>query len=429
MLRRLPFHYAWIVVLVTFAVLLFAAGIRTIPSVVIVPLENEFGWTRASLSFGVAISLFAFGFGGPIAGTLVDRFGARRVMLGGLVLTSGGLWLMSNMSSIVEFNLIWGIIVGVGTGVISNVIGAAVANRWFNRHRGTVTGLLVAASAAGQLIFLRSLVEVTVTTGWRNSILITAIATGILIIPVLLLMCDKPQDVGLEAVGGTLTPNPPSAHAVGRPSGQGASEPSSEKRTTLREAIRTRDFWLLAGSFFICGYTTNGMIGTHLLPHAVEHGFVELEAANAIAVMGFMNIFGTLASGWLSDRYDNRKLLAVYYGFRALSLAALPFIIDMQGLLIFSIIYGLDWVATVPPTVNLTAQRFGRASLATIYGWIFCSHMIGAGIAAQVGGLFRDWLGDYHLIFLSAALLGFVASYMALGINVRHTRKVQPQAA
>ncbi|MDX2137063.1 MAG: MFS transporter [Chloroflexota bacterium] len=422
MLRRLPFHYAWIVVLVTFAVLLFAAGIRTIPSVVIVPLETEFGWTRASLSFGVAISLFAFGFGGLIAGTLVDRFGARRVMLGGLVFTSGGLWLMSNMSSIVEFNLIWGIIVGVGTGVISNVIGAAVANRWFNRHRGTVTGLLVAASAAGQLIFLRSLVEVTVTTGWRNSILITAIATGILIIPVLLLMRDKPQDVGLEPVGGTLT-------LVPSPERRGDSEPSGEKRTTLREALPTRDFWLLAGSFFICGYTTNGMIGTHLLPHAVEHGFVELEAANAIAVMGFMNIFGTLASGWLSDRYDNRKLLAVYYGFRALSLTALPFLIDMRGLLIFSIIYGLDWVATVPPTVNLTAQRFGRASLATIYGWIFCSHMIGAGIAAEAGGVFRDWLGDYHLIFLSAALLGFVASYMALGISVKPAYRVQPQAA
>jgi sugar phosphate permease len=328
---------------------------------------------------------------------------------------------MSRMSSIVEFNLIWGIIVGVGTGVISNVIGAAVANRWFNRHRGTVTGLLVAASAAGQLIFLRSLVEVTVTTGWRDSILITAIATGALIVPVLLLMRDKPQDVGLEAVGGVLTLNPPS--------GRETSDSSTEKRTTLRQAVRTRDFWLLAGSFFICGYTTNGMIGTHLLPHAVEHGFVELEAANAIAIMGLMNIFGTLASGWLSDRYDNRKLLAIYYGFRALSLAALPFVIDMQGLLIFAIIYGLDWVATVPPTVNLTAQRFGRASLGTIYGWIFCSHMIGAGIAAQAGGLFRDWLGNYHLIFLSAALLGFVASYMALGISVKPARKAQPQAA
>ena len=411
---RLPFHYAWIIVLVTFAVLLFAAGIRTIPSVIIKPLEAEFGWTRASLSFGVAISLFAFGFGGPIAGTLVDRFGPRRVMLGGLAFTAAGLWLMSNLTTIVEFNLLWGILVGVGTGIISNVIGAAVANRWFNKHRGTITGLLVAASAAGQLLFLRSLVQITVESGWRYGIEIVAVATAALIAPVLLLMRDKPQDVGAVAYGGETQMNTQSDTQKDVPT----SSTVVEKNTTMREAIRTRDFWLLAGSFFICGYTTNGMIGTHLLPHAVEHGFVEIEAANAIALMGLMNIFGTLASGWLSDRYDNRKLLAAYYGFRALSLAFLPFVIDMQGLLLFAIIYGLDWVATVPPTVNLTAERFGRGSLGKIYGWIFCSHMIGAGIAAHAGGIFRDWLGDYHLIFLSAAVMGFVAVTLSLRISV-----------
>lgn len=413
-MRRIPFHYAWIVVLVTFFVLLFAAGIRTIPSVIIKPLEADFGWTRDSLSFGVAISLFAFGFGGPIAGSLVDRFGPRRVMLGGLAFTAAGLWLMANLNTIIEFILLWGILIGVGTGIISNVLGAAVANRWFNKHRGTVTGLLVAASAAGQLIFLRSLVQVTVDNGWRYGIAIVAAATAALVVPVLLLMRDKPQDVGVEAFGGEASDTQkgvPTSAVV-------------EKRTTLREAVRTRDFWLLAGSFFICGYTTNGMIGTHLLSHAVEHGFVEIEAANALALMGLMNIFGTLASGWLSDRYDNRKLLAVYYGFRALSLVFLPFIIDMQGLLIFAIIYGLDWVATVPPTVNLTAARFGRGSLATIYGWIFCSHMIGAGIAAQVGGFFRVWLGDYHLIFLSAALMGFIAVTLSLRISVDKPKRV-----
>jgi predicted MFS family arabinose efflux permease len=284
------------------------------------------------------------------------------------------------------------------------------------------------------LIFLRSLVQVTVDNGWRYGIAIVAAATAALVVPVLLLMRDKPQDVGVEPFGEALTPSPSPERGV--PLGEGSKSvlvnsqrgvPTSavvEKRTTLREAVRTRDFWLLAGSFFICGYTTNGMIGTHLLPHAVEHGFVEIEAANAIALMGLMNIFGTLASGWLSDRYDNRKLLAAYYGFRALSLAFLPFIIDMQGLLIFSVIYGLDWVATVPPTVNLTAQRFGRGSLATIYGWIFCSHMIGAGIAAQAGGLFRDWLGDYHLIFLSAALMGFIAVTLSLSISVDKPKRV-----
>jgi predicted MFS family arabinose efflux permease len=187
--------------------------------------------------------------------------------------------------------------------------------------------------------------------------------------------------------------------------------------TSLREGVRTRDFWLLAASFFICGYTTNGLIGTHLLPHTLEHGFVEADMAGALGIMGVMNIFGTLASGWLSERCDNRKLLATYYGFRALSLAALPFILEMQGMFIFAVIYGLDWVATVPPTVNLTAQRFGRGSLGRLYGWIFCSHMIGAGIASYAGGFFRDILGDYHLIFISAAVLGVVASGLAMGIS------------
>jgi predicted MFS family arabinose efflux permease len=238
----------------------------------------------------------------------------------------------------------------------------------------------------------------------------TAAAVGLLLVPVLLLMRDRPRDIGLEPVGGE---SPQVLAAAGE---QAAATP-------LAQAVRTADFWLLAGSFFICGYTTNGLIGTHLLPHTVEHGFVEVEAAGALGLMGLMNIFGTLVSGWLTDRYDNRKLLATYYGLRALSLLALPFIIEMRGLLLFAIVYGLDWVATVPPTVNLTARRFGRASLGTLYGWIFCSHMIGAGLAAQAGGVFRDLLGDYHLIFLSAAVLGFVASMLAMRI------RVQPQPA
>ncbi|MCO6445600.1 MAG: MFS transporter, partial [Anaerolineae bacterium] len=209
-----------------------------------------------------------------------------------------------------------------------------------------------------------------------------------------------------------------------------ASAALADSRTTpLREAIRTRDFWLLAGSFFVCGYTTNGMIGTHLLPHALEHGFVEAEMAGAIAVMGVMNIVGSLISGALSERFDNRKLLATYYGFRALSLAALPFVLEMQGMLLFTIIYGFDWVATVPPTINLTASRFGRGSLGTIYGWIYCAHMIGAGIASFAGGFFRDHLGDYHLIFISAAVMGIVASGLTLGIKNRGVTRPIPAAA
>jgi len=215
-------------------------------------------------------------------------------------------------------------------------------------------------------------------------------------------MKDRPEDAKTTPLGDP---------------GSASSSAQDLRRTPMREAARTRDFWLLAGSFFICGYTTNGMIGTHLLPHAIEHGFVEAQISWALALMGIMNIAGTMASGWLSDRYDNRKLLAIYYGFRAVSLAALPFILEMQGMFIFAIIYGLDWVATVPPTVNLTALRFGRGSVGTVYGWIFCTHMVGAAVASYAGGFFRTLLGDYHLIFISAAIMGLIAAGLSLSIT------------
>ena len=401
---KFRFHYAWIVVIVTFLVLLLAAGVRTLPSVIIKPLEAEFGWDRGSISFAVAISLFAYGFGGPLSGTLVDRFGPKRVMLGGLALTALGLTPLLWLTDIWQFHILWGLVVGVGTGAIANVLGATIANRWFNIHRGIVLGLLGASSAAGQLLFLPSMIALSTNAGWRSTIGFMAAGVAALLIPVVLFMRNRPEDIGAQPFGGE------SAAVIAAIGDQSAATP-------LSKAVRTADFWLLAGSFFICGYTTNGLIGTHLLPHTVEHGFVEIEAAGAVALMGAMNIVGTLASGWLTDRYDNRKLLATYYGLRALSLVALPFIVEMRGLLLFAIVYGLDWVATVPPTVNLTARRFGRASLGTLYGWIFCSHMIGAGLAAQAGGLFRDWLGDYHLIFLSAALLGFVASALSMRIR------------
>lgn len=405
-------HFAWVVVLVTFLGLLTSAGVRTAPSIFIKPLEAEFGWTRASISLAVAVSLFAFGFGAPLGGSLIDRFGPRRLLLGGLILIAAGLLPLIALTELWQLHILWGLVVGVGTGAVSGTLGATVAMRWFNRYRGMVIGALGAATAAGQLIFVPSLIALATSSGWRAVILALAVAVLMALVPALLLMRNRPEDVGLTAVGEA----------------SAASTQVDARKTSLREAIRTRDFWLLAGSFFICGYTTNGLIGTHLLPHTLEHGFVEADIAGALAVMGTMNIFGTLASGWLSERYDNRKLLATYYGFRAMSLAALPFILEMKGMLLFSIIYGLDWVATVPPTVNLTAQRFGRGSLGSIYGWIYCSHMIGAGIASYAGGLFRDVLGDYHLIFISAAVFGIIAVALSLSMSDMKRRPSIPAA-
>lgn len=398
-------HYAWIIVGITFLVLLIAAGVRTAPQVLIKPLEQEFGWTRSNISFAIAVSILWFGLGGPLAGTLVERFGLRRAMVGGLVLIAAGLGAMLSINTLWQLHLFWGVLVGVGTGALANVLGAVVAQRWFTAHRGLVVGMLGAASATGQLIFLPTMIALTTWGGWRGALQVAALAAIASVIPVAWLMREFPRDKGLHPYGddGTRIAQAEIADA--------------SRRTSLAQAARTADFWLLAGSFFVCGFTTNGLIGTHLLSHAIEHGFDSSATANAIVLMGMMNIVGTLASGWFSDRYDNRMLLAAYYTFRAASIAALPFISDMSGLLIFAFVYGLDWIATVPPTINLTAQRFGRASVGVLYGWIFFSHMVGAAVAAYVGGAVRDAYGDYTVAFFSAAILGFIAAGFSMTIK------------
>ena len=416
--RLLRFHYAWVVVVVTFLVLLVSAGIRAAPGVLIKPLEGEFGWDRASISLAIAVSILAFGFGAPLSGGLIDRFGPRRVMLGGLVLVTAGLVPLIWMRELWQLHLFWGVLTGLGTGAVSNVLGATIALEWFRSHRGVVVGAFAAASSAGQLIFLPSLVAVVLLVGWRGAMGLLAATAVVLLVPVLLWMRNRPSDRGLRPFG---------ARSEGVD--DAADRAEGERRTSLRDAARTRDFWLLAGSFFICGYTSNGLIGTHLMPHAVEHGFSEVTAASALAVMGTMNIVGTLASGWLTDRYDNRRLLALYYGFRAISIAFLPFILEVPLLFGFAVIYGLDWIATVPPTANLTAKLYGRASLGSIYGWIFCSHMVGAALAAYLGGVFRDTLGDYTVIFVSAAALGLVAVALSMRISVPGVERQAPTRA
>ena len=410
--RRL--HYAWVVTAVTFLALLVAASVRAAPGVIILPLQNEFGWDRGSVSLAVAVSILAFGLGAPVGGTVVDRFGPRRALVSGLVLIAAGMFALLALRDLWQLHLLYGLVVGIGTGIASQVTGAAVAHRWFRKQRGLVIGLFGAATSAGQLIFIPSMMALTVAIGWRAGVTLLAVATAAAVVPVLLFVRDRPQDIG--------------ARAFGEDAVLSAEETAADARgTPLRVAIRSRDFWLLAGSFFVCGYTSNGLVGTHLIPHAIEHGFTPEAAASAVGLMGAMNIIGTTASGWISDRFDNRKLLAAYYGFRACSLVALPFILQVPQLMIFAVVYGLDWIATVPPTVNLTAAIFGRASLGTLYGWIFFSHMLGAAIAAYAGGFFRDLLGDYHLMFVSAAIMGYVA--VALVMRISPAREVAAMPA
>ncbi len=327
---RLPrFHYAFVVVAVTFVALLASQTIRSTPGLLMVPLESEFGWSRASISLAVAVSLITYGFGGPLGGNLVDRLGPRLTLVGSIALISGATWALTGIHDLWQFYVLWAIAAGVGTGASGSVIAAAVAHRWLRTHQGIVVGAFGAATSMGQLVFIPQMARVLEADGWRSAILVVSIATGVVLVPILLFMRDRPEDVGARPYGESAATD-------------AAERPLDAKGTPLREALRTRDFWLLAGSFFVCGYTSNGLIGTHLIPHAIDHGFTEVAAAGTIALLGSLNIVGTLASGWLTDRYDARKLLAFYYGFRATSLLALPFIYELKWLLLFAVVYGLD---------------------------------------------------------------------------------------
>src|SRR5437867_3523929 len=401
---RRRFHFAFVVAAVAFVAFLLSAGVRGAAGVLLLPFAAEYGWDRATISLAFGVSILAYGLGGPLGGSLVDRLGPRRVLLAGTSAIVVGLLALTRMRELWELYLWWGLVLGVGTGAVSSVVGTTIAHRWFRTHRGLVIGLFGAAGSAGQLVFIPAMSQLTVDDGWRAGVLLLVVGGVITLLVLVPFLRDGPPDVGAK------------------PYGEGAAVSAAERaadarRTPLTKALRTTDFWLLAGSFFICGYTSNGLVGTHLIPHAIDHGFTAVTAAGAVGLMGAMNIVGTLGSGWLSDRIDNRKLLAGYYAFRAVSIAWLPFIFEYQWLLLFAVVYGLDWIATVPPTANLTAARFGRASLGTLYGWIFFSHMAGAAIAAFAGGFFRDLLGDYHLIFISATALGLVAVGLALRIS------------
>ena len=400
------FHYAYVVVAVTFLALLATSSVRGAPGVLIRPLEAEFGWDRASISAAVALSILTFGAGGIWAGSATQRFGPRLVASLGVALVATGLAAVLTLGALWQLFLYWGVVVGLGTGAAGSVIGATIAHSWFRTHRGLIIGILGAANSMGQLLLIPAMAALTVLVGWRGAVvLLVAVSLGVLV-PVVLFLRDRPADVGQRPYGEDAVVSV-------------ADRAADVRGTPLRVAIRSRDFWLLAGSFFICGYTSNGLIGTHLIPHAVDHGFTEVTAAGAMALMGAMNLVGSLASGWLTDRFDPRRLLATYYGLRALSLAALPVIFDVRSLYLFAILYGLDWVATVPPTANLVATIFGRASLGTIYGVIFFGHMLGASLAAYAGGFFHDLLGDYHLIFISATLMGFIAVGLVSKIDRR----------
>lgn len=414
-LARGRLYYGWIVVGVTFLTLLVGAGIRSTPGVLIIPLEKEFGWSRATISLAVSISLLLYGLFGPFAAALMDRFGLRRMMLAALTMVATGVGLTTFMRAPWQLDILWGVVVGVCTGTTSMVLAAIVANRWFAERRGVVMGALTASTATGQLVFLPLLASLVVAFGWRAAAL-TLVGAAVLVIPlVAIFMRSDPADVGLRPFGAG--PEAPGTPAPRAPS-PGAN-PAATAIAALRTGLRSREFLLLAGSFYICGASTNGLIGTHLIPASMEHGISEVTAASLLAVIGVFDLIGTMISGWLSDRWDNRYLLCWYYGLRGVSLLFLPYALGTQflGLAAFAVFYGLDWVATVPPTVRLTADVFGRRNAGLMYGWIFASHQLGAATAALGAGVLRTWLGGYQVSFLGAGLLCLVAAGLVIRIG------------
>src|ERR1700736_3258914 len=420
-LARRNIHYGWVMVGVTFFTALISAGTVGAPGVFIVPLQNEFGWTTAEISSALSILFILFGLMAPFAAALLNRYGLRNVTLTAQLIVVSALVLSLGMTEVWQLVALWGVVIGIGTGMTALVLGATISTRWFAARRGLVVGILTASVATGQLVFLPLLASLTELMGLRIALAAMCEMLGVAALAVLLMMRDRPGDVGLRPFGDEGTqplPAPPPNNAPIMAAALGA----------LRDAAKTRVFWILFATFFICGASTNGLIQVHLIPMCLDFGIPQIQAASLIAAMGIFDFVGTIASGWLSDRYDNRYLLFWYYGLRGLSLLLLPFTnFSFYGLSLFAMFYGLDWIATVPPTVRLTAQRFGPERANLVFGWVFAGHQLGAGVAAFGAGLSRTVLLSYLPAFFAAGALCIVAAALTLAIS--RQPKLVPVAA
>ncbi len=414
------FHYAWIIAAVAFVALLVAGAVRSTPGLLIVPLEKEFQWSRATISFAIGVNIFLYGLMGPFAAAAMQRFGIRRVVVCALALLAATIAASTLMTAWWQLVLTWGLLVGLGTGITALVLGATIASRWFSERRGLAMGILTASTATGQLVFLPMLAAVAETNGWRPVAWIMAGAAALVIPLVLFLLPERPADLGLRAYG----------ERGDGPAGESSrANPIATAFRILGRAGRSRDFWLLAGSFFVCGLSTNGLIGTHLISACLDHGIPEVRAAGLLAAMGVFDLVGTTFSGWLSDRYDNRWLLFWYYGLRGLSLLYLPYSgFSFYGLSLFAVFYGLDWIATVPPTLRLTTNAFGRKDGPVVFGWIGTAHQLGAAVAAFGAGTLRTALDGYFEAFLLAGFACVATALMVLAIHGRPRAEAGPVA-
>ncbi len=402
-------NWAWVVAGVGFIALVGAAAFRATPGALVEPLRREFGWSTATIGFAVSVNLLLFGLTAPFAAALMERLGVRKVVASALTLVAVGSGLTVLMTTAWQLVLFWGVLVGLGTGSMALAFVATITGRWFVKHRGLVTGVLTAGGATGQLVFLPVVAALSESSGWRTASVVVSVAALAVVPLVLLLLRDHPADLGVPPYGGDeVVPVPPSTGGAAR-----------RAVGALTSAARTGPFWFLAAGFAICGATTNGLVGTHFIPAAHDHGMPTTTAAGLLALVGIFDIVGTVLSGWLTDRVDSRVLLAVYYALRGASLLILPQLFHDSvhpSMLVFIIFYGLDWVATVPPTVALCRQVFGL-SAPVVFGWVFASHQIGAAIAATAAGLTRDHFGDYAPAWYVAGLLSIGAAFLSMKIK------------
>ncbi len=396
-------HRAWLIAGITFLTLIAAAAFRSTTSVLFEPLERDFGWSRTETSLAITVNLIFYGLTAPFAAVLMERFTIRRVGTVALAFIGLGTGLTLFMTEAWQLILYWGVFVGLGTGSLALVFASIVANRWFESRRGLITGIFSAAYATGQLLFLPLIAHLVMSAGWQiGSLTVTALVIALM--PLFYLgFRDRPSDVGLLPYGATETEV------------ETEKAPSTVRATVsvLRDAFKHKAFWILAGTFFVCGWTTNGLIGAHFIPAAHDHGMPATTAAGLLALVGVFDFVGTILSGWLTDRVDSRILLVFYYGLRGLALFTVPFVMGPTvepPLMFFVIFYGLDWIATVPPTIALTRKYFGAARSGVIYGWVFASHMVGAAIAAAYAGVIRDLQGSYFIAWITAAVLCLVAA-------------------
>lgn len=406
-------HYAWVVVALTFVILLVSAGVRAVPAVLMLPLEQEFGWLRTTTSAALSINILLYGLTGPFAGSLMARVGVRRVVLTALALLASGVAIAPLVRESWQLIALWGLGIGVGTGLVAVVLAATVVNRWFVARRGVVLGILTASASTGQLVFLPMLARATERHGWRIAVLVVAAIVAALIPLTAWLMRERPESIGLRAYGAIDTGAVSSmAKSADRDQPLGAL-------AVLRSAATTRNFWVLCIAFFVCGASTNGLIGAHLIPAAHDHGIPEVRAASLLALMGLCDLVGTTAAGWMSDRWDSRWLLAGYYGLRGLSLLFLPTALAGAdpGLILFAVWYGLDWIATVPPTLRLANEAFGRTRAPIVFGWISGGHQLGAASIALVAGTLRVTSGRYDWAFLGAGVLCIGAAALSLAFR------------